>query len=74
MKREPILKGLKRLRESKKLTQEVFAQLLGVSVRQVCRWETQAAQPRTGDMEARICEILGCTTAELRGWNLSQAA
>ncbi|MBX3172581.1 MAG: helix-turn-helix transcriptional regulator [Candidatus Eremiobacteraeota bacterium] len=52
----------------------MLAQLLGVSVRQLCRWETQEAQPRTRGMEARICEILGCTTAELRGWDLSQAA
>lgn len=72
MKGEPKLKGLKALRLANNLTQEELANLLGVSVRQVCRWETEDSKPRTTELELRLCEILGCTVAQL--WGFTQAA
>ena len=56
--KEHFGKRLKYLRESKKLTQEQFAEVLGVSRQTVSRWETGAAVP-DGEKIAVLCERLG---------------
>ena len=72
MKGEPLLNGLKKLREAMGLTQEALALLVGVSHRQVTRWETEPVRPRNPAVDQRICEVLGCTWKQLMG--LSEAA
>ena len=74
MKGEPKLRGLKELRVAANFTQEELAYALGVSSRQVTRWETEDVRPRTSSMERRICEVLGCPISQLFGYGLSDAA
>jgi transcriptional regulator with XRE-family HTH domain len=74
MKGEPKLRGLKELRVAANLTQEGLADRLGVSSRQVTRWETEDVGPRTSSLERRICDVLGCTRSQLYGYGLSDAA
>ena len=52
------------LRREQKLTQEQFAEKLGVSNRSVSRWETGSTLPDLAVMES-ICQITGVTLPEL---------
>ena len=52
------------LRREQKLTQEQFAEKLGVSNRSVSRWETGSTLPDLSVMES-ICQITGVTLPEL---------
>ncbi len=72
MKGESALKGLRALRKSKDLSQEELAELLGVSSRQVCRWETGTSKPRL-DLIPEICGVLGCSLEQLL-WGVPEAA
>ena len=58
------LKSLRKLRLAKKLTQKQLAELLGISVRQVSRYETTGCYPR-GPLLERLCEVLGCQETQL---------
>jgi len=55
---------LKTLRESKNLTQEDIARVLGVGRTAVAMWETGKAMP-TADKLPELARILGCTIDDL---------
>lgn len=52
--RKKSAKRIKELRVSKSLTQEAFAQLLGVSLSTVQKWEGGRALPRTHALKKAI--------------------
>ena len=58
------LKSLSKIRMARKLTQKQLAELLGVCLRQVCRWETGESHPREARMK-QLCRVLGCTEIQL---------
>ncbi len=62
------LQGLRRLRLAQNLSQGELADLLGVSIRQVNRWENLVCHPR-GDLPYRLCQILKCTISDLYGFS-----
>jgi transcriptional regulator with XRE-family HTH domain len=66
MEREEI----RALREQLELTQEVFAQILGVSFATVNRWENGKSEPKTGGRMARVNQV-GITPAFCRPSNSS---
>ena len=55
---------LKKIRESKNMTQDKLASALGISRAAVAMWESGAAKPRA-DKLVKLVEILGCTVDEL---------
>ena len=55
---------IKQFRKKAGLTQPKLAQLLNVSFSTLRRWETYGGQPRADEIK-RLCEVLGCTEAEL---------
>lgn len=57
---------LKRVREDQKITQEDFAERMGVAYQQVWRWETGKNDP-SGDMLARMARILSVSVDFLLG-------
>jgi transcriptional regulator with XRE-family HTH domain len=67
MKGEPYFKGLRALRIAKGLSQQQLAELLGMSLRQVHRYEAERTRPRTEDVTQRLCEIFDCHWLELMG-------
>lgn len=58
------LKGLKNLRLARRLTQKQLADLLGISVRQITRYENGGSHPRSSLM-ARLRRVLQCTEIQL---------
>lgn len=54
-----FLSGLKQLRKNKQLTQKALAQLLGVSPKEVYRYENGLAMPRA-QVLSRLCQVLEC--------------
>lgn len=71
VKGEVVLKGLKALRTAEKLSQEELAERLGVSSRQVSRWETGESDT-LASLIPKICEVLGCSLNQL--WGIPEAA
>lgn len=65
-----MLKGLKALRDAKGLSQAELAELVGVSSRQVSRWETGESDP-LASLIPKICRALGCSLDQL--WGVSDA-
>ena len=63
-----MLKGLK---DAKDLSQADLAELVGVSSRQVGRWETGESEP-LASLIPKICRALGCSLDQL--WGISDAA
>ena len=57
---------LKRRRKEKKLTLEALAQVVGVSLSQVQRFETGEREPKRSELEA-LAQALDCTIPELLG-------
>ena len=55
---------LKRLRKQSGLTQEKFAEILGLSYMTVRRWETERIIPRMNEIK-QICEVLRVSESEL---------
>ena len=66
-----MLKGLKALRDAEGLSQAELAELVGVSSRQVGRWETGESEP-LASLIPKICRALGCSLDQL--WGISDAA
>ena len=66
-----MLKGLKAMRDAKDLSQADLAELVGVSSRQVGRWETGESEP-LASLIPKICRALGCSLDQL--WGISDAA
>lgn len=58
------LKGLKKFRLAMGLTQKQLAALLGISERQVSRYETMCSCPR-GPVLKRMCKLFGCKDIQL---------
>lgn len=58
--------NIKKYREDKYYSQNDLADLMGVSVRTVNRWESNSTNPRVGDLP-KLAEILGVTEGELLG-------
>lgn len=59
-----ISTNIKRLRESKGLTQEELAKALGMSRPAVTQWETGWSQPRMGTIE-KLAEFFGVSKADI---------
>ena len=55
---------IKRLRKARGITQEKLADLMEVHENTIRLWEKGIREPRLSDI-TRLCEILGCTEAEL---------
>lgn len=55
---------IRRARERRNLTQEQLAELLGVSVASINRWEHERSYPRA-DQRARLCTVLGVSSDDL---------
>ena len=55
---------LRDLRRKNNLTQAELAERLGVHENTIRRWETGDNEPRSNDL-LKLCEILGCSEAEL---------
>lgn len=55
---------IKKLRESKGMTQKALAHRLGVERSTVAKWETGEATPRS-DKLLEIAKIFGCTIDDL---------
>lgn len=68
---ESIGNRISKYRKAKGLTQEVLANLMGVSAQAVSKWETDASCP---DITAlpQLCKILGITTDELLTGNSNE--
>ena len=66
-----LLKGLKALRTAKSLSQAELAEMLGVSSRQVGRWESGDSEP-LASLIPKICQVLGCSLDQL--WGVCDAA
>ena len=62
---------IRHLRESKKLSQKEFAQLLGVSNSRVSNWEQGTNRPDVNIL-ADICELLDTSADELLDINIRQ--
>lgn len=62
-------KKIRQLRKSRNLSQEVLAQILGVSFQAVSKWETDAAMPDVAMIPA-IASFFGVSTDELFDFNL----
>lgn len=60
------MNNLKCLRESLKITQESFAEQLGVTQQAIAKWETGEAMPRA-DKLPEIAKILNCSIEDLFG-------
>ena len=58
------LKSLRALRLALGFTQKQLADRLGISSRQVCRYETSGCYPR-GPLMERLCEVFGCDETQL---------
>ena len=71
VKGDVVLKGLKALRDAKGLSQADLAEMVGVSPRQVGRWETGECEP-LASLIPKICRALGCSLDQL--WGISDAA
>ena len=52
---------IRKMRESKQISQSEFARLLGVSRQSVCNWEHSTITPSL-DLLIRISDVLGCST------------
>ena len=50
---------IKELRTSKHYTQEEFAEIIGVDVSTVCKWETAVRVPRLSQLY-KIANLVGC--------------
>ena len=61
-----IGKSIKRLRESKNLTQEQFGKIAGVSSMAVSQWENGRAVPRMGAIE-RLSDFFKISKSEIIG-------
>ena len=57
-------KCLRMLRKKANLIQPELAELVGVSVITLKRWETGVRTPRIEEIK-RLCEVLGCSESEL---------
>lgn len=57
---------VKRLRESKNMTQSEIALALGVNRTAVSMWETGDSMPRA-ELLPQLAKVLGCTIDELFG-------
>lgn len=66
-----MLKGLRVLRDAEGLSQADLAEMVGVSPRQVGRWETGESEP-LASLIPKICRALGCSLDQL--WGISDAA
>ena len=64
MEGEIRLKSLKKFRLAMGLTQKQLAALLGISERQVSRYESLFSCPR-GPVLRRMCKLFGCTDIQL---------
>lgn len=62
--------NLQHLRETRSMTQEQLAMLLGVSRQAVSKWESDAAYPEM-DKLLRLCDIFGCSLDELARGDLT---
>lgn len=56
--------AIRHYRNKKNMTQQELAKLIPCSVDSIRRWEANAREPRTSDLQ-RLCEVFGCTEAEL---------
>ena len=63
-KKEGFARRLQDFRKKANLIQPELAELIGVSVITLKRWETGIRTPRIEEIK-RLCEVLGCTEAEL---------
>ncbi|MBR1438259.1 MAG: helix-turn-helix transcriptional regulator [Synergistaceae bacterium] len=63
-KKEGFARRLQEFRKKANLIQPELAELIGVSVITLKRWETGIRTPRIEEIK-RLCEVLGCTEAEL---------
>lgn len=61
-----ISKSIKRLRESKNLTQEQFGKIAGVSSMAVSQWENGRAVPRMGAIQ-KLSDFFGVPKSEIMG-------
>ena len=61
-----ISESIKRLRESKNLTQEQFGKIAGVSSMAVSQWENGRAVPRMGAIQ-KISDFFGIPKSEIIG-------
>ena len=57
---------IKRLRKEREITQEEFAEVLGVSCQSVSRWETDACYPDI-ELIPTIAAFFGISTDKLMG-------
>ena len=57
-------KCLQMLRKKANLIQPELAELIGVSIVTLKRWETGVRTPRIEEIK-KLCEVLGCTESEL---------
>lgn len=64
--RRMAMPELKKRRKEKKLTLDALAQLIGVSLSQVQRFETGEREPKKTELEA-LARVLDCTIPELLG-------
>ena len=64
-------KCLQMLRKKANLIQPELAELIGVSVVTLKRWETGVRTPRIEEIK-KLCEVLGCTESELLNGPASQ--
>lgn len=55
---------IKEVREKKKITQEVIAKKMGVTVATVSRWETGEMLPRASRLK-QLAKVLGCSVNRL---------
>lgn len=58
------MKGLKRVREAKKMSQTELANKIGVKPNAVSQYESGVREPKAS-LLPKIAEILGCTVDEL---------
>ena len=66
------MEAIKRLRESRGISQDVLARGLGVDRSTVAKWETNGIYPR-GDKLPEIADFFGCTIDALYGRELPEA-
>ena len=57
---------LKELRKARGLSQAQLADRINVDKTSICKWETGKSTPLR-KYRAALCEVLGCTEAELMG-------
>ena len=62
-----IGENIKRLRKAKNVTQEQIAEVLGISVTAVSKWERNEAQPELSKIVA-LCELFEVDANELLGY------